>query len=336
MSCNVALKTPLRHAVVVLVCMAAAFFSGTAEGADSLLYLEAQAIAGYSGKADDAIFYSHMPDDVMQKPSVGIDYLRRFSGDAGDFGAFALQYRLAYDESDHRVQHQIYNAYFKYKAPWSDLWVGHNRPALGISSYLDGHGLLLQTLPMNGFGFDRDWGIGSFKDLQWGNISLSLTNGAGMPARFNGNYMAAARISKGFINQDNYTLGASAGFGEILETMGYDVMEDEPAGLALAGVDAAYIWNQFEIRMDVLAGKNRGEAAGAIFLRGGVNLLDEGRLKLEVQPVFLKNGSNENQVISTGVSFQTTADVSIKTMYQYDRDAEDHRVVMQMYLYQKY
>jgi hypothetical protein len=310
-------------------------FSGPANGADSLIYLEAQGVAGYSSRENETRFYSHMPEDAMQKPSVGIDFLQRFSGGAGDFGAFALQYRLAYDEADHRMEHQIYNAYFKYKASWSDLWVGHNRPAMGLSSYLDGHGLLLQTLPMNGFGFDRDWGIGSFKDFTWGNISCSLTNGAGMPARFNGNYLAAARISKGFLNQDNYSLGASAGIGETLMTMGYDVIEDDPVTLALAGVDAAYIWNQFEIRLDILMGENRGEHAGAVFFRGGINLLDEGRLKLELQPVYLKNGNAENAVISTAASFQTTADVSIKTMHQYNRDEKDHRIVLQVYLYQK-
>jgi hypothetical protein len=328
------LSTILQKAFILMGLMAT-LVAGPAKGADSLFYLEAQGVAGYSSESDSAIYYSHNPEDTMQKPSVGIDFLHRFSADTGDFGAFALQYRLAWDEPGHQVEHQIYNAYFKYKASWSDFWLGHNRPAMGLSSYLDGHGLLLQTLPMNGFGFDRDWGIGSFKDFQWGNISFSLTNGAGMPARFNGNYLAAARISKGFLNQDNYTFGASAGFGETLMTMGYDVIENDPARLALAGVDAAYIWNQFEIRMDILTGKNRGEDAGAVFFRAGINLLDEGRLKLELQPVYLKNGNNENRVISTAASFQATADVSVKTMYQYDRDEKDHRVMVQVYLYQK-
>ena len=319
----------------VLPIWAVLVLQGTAGGAESLFFLEAQAIAGYSSSAEETVYYSHMPDEAMQKPSVGFDFLRRFSGDQGDFGSFALQYRLAYDELNHEAEHQIYNAYFKYKAGWSDLWLGHNRPALGLSTYLDNHGLLLQGLPMDGFGFDRDWGVGTFKDFTWGNISTSLTNGAGMPARFNGNYLAAVRISRGFLNQDNFTVGASVGFGETLMTMGYEVMDDDPERLALAGFDAAYIWDRFEIRMDLLAGENRGESAGALLFRGGINLLDEGRLKLEFQPVFLKTGNDENSVIASAAAFQLTSDVSLKTMYRYDRDAEDHRIVMQVYIYRK-
>jgi hypothetical protein len=336
LNCNLESKTTTRCAVMVFrVAVLVLLFYRPADCVESLLYFEAQAVAGYSSRSDEVLYYSHMPEVVMQKPSIGLDYLCRLSGKRGDFGAFALQYRLAWDESDRSAEHQIYNAYFKYKFSRSDLWVGHNRPALGLSSYFDGHGLLLQTLPMNGFGFDRDWGIGSFKDFQWGNISFSITNGAGMPARFNGNYLAAARISKGFLNQDNYVFGASAGFGQTLMTMGYEVMEDDPEKLALAGVDAAYIWNRYEVRMDVLAGENHGENAGAVFVRGGINLLEEGRLKLEIQPVYLQTAGNANSVIEAGASFQATPDIAVRTLYQHDRDAEDHRVVVQVYLYKK-
>ena len=42
--------------------------------------VEAQAVGGYSSAAREAIYYSMMPLDAMQKPSVGFDWLRRLSG----------------------------------------------------------------------------------------------------------------------------------------------------------------------------------------------------------------------------------------------------------------
>ncbi|MDO9264887.1 MAG: hypothetical protein Q7U02_13045, partial [Desulfosalsimonadaceae bacterium] len=114
----------------IISALAGVFFmAGSALAADYLLYLEAQGVAGYSSQTDDVGYYSHMPEETMQKPSLGFDFLKRFSGESGDFGAAALQFRLAYDDFDTDLQPQVYNAYFKYKAGWSDLWVGHNRPA---------------------------------------------------------------------------------------------------------------------------------------------------------------------------------------------------------------
>jgi len=309
--------------------------NGSAIAADYLLYLEAQGIAGYESKADDVVYYSHMPEEAMQKPSLGFDFLKRFSGESGDFGAFALQFRLAYDDLDNDLQPQVYNAYFKYKAGWSDLWAGHNRPALGLSSYFDTHALLLPTLPINGFGFDRDWGAGSYKEFDWGNLSLSVTTGSGMPVRFEGNYLAAARVSRGFLTQDNYNAGLSVSYGETLAVMGYEVMDDEPKETALGGVDASYLWDLFEIRGEVLTGEIRDESATAVFLRGGVNLLEEGRLKLEAQPVYLRTGGRDNYQLAGGLSYQLTGDIAVRTMYQYDDDTADHRVVLQVYLYRR-
>ena len=68
---------------------------------------------------------------------------------------------------------QVYNAYFKVKTPGPYVWVGHNRPAFGLGSYFDSHGLLLRTLAIQGFGYDRDWGGGLYKDFSWGDIAAS-------------------------------------------------------------------------------------------------------------------------------------------------------------------
>ncbi|MCU0599110.1 MAG: hypothetical protein MUE70_07640, partial [Desulfobacterales bacterium] len=322
---------------VLLICFFTwiILFAYDAYAEDFLLFLEGQGVAGYSGETDDISYYSHMPEEAMQKPSVGLDFLKRFSGQYGDFGAFALQYRLAYDDYEDNMESQVYNAYFKYKAGWSDLWIGHNRPAMGISSYLDSHGLLLQPLPMNGFGFDRDWGIGTYKEFDWGNFGISVTTGSGMPIRFDGNYLASARISKGFLNQDNYNVGLSLSGGETLGVMGYEIVDHEPRNVALAGVDAAYFWNIFEARLEVMGGENREENAIAAFFRGGVNLMEEGRLKLEFQPIYTRLENNDNYQLAGGASYLLTGDITLRSMYLYDHDMDDYRVVVQIYLYKK-
>ncbi|MGE5842430.1 MAG: hypothetical protein ACM335_09145, partial [Deltaproteobacteria bacterium] len=172
--------------IVIGVMLALLVSAGPVFGKSYLLYLEAQGVVGYDTAEDEAIYYSMNPLDEMQKPSVGFDYVQRFSGEAGDWGTFALQMRLAYNEEyreteDREFQVQFYNAFFKYKAGFADLWIGHNRIAFGLASYLDSHALLLQPLAFFGYGYDRDWGVGATRDFDWGNVSLSYSTGTGMP-----------------------------------------------------------------------------------------------------------------------------------------------------------
>lgn len=300
-----------------------------------LLYFEAQGIAGYSAQKEKTIWYSKSAEDLMQKPSFGFDCIQKLSGQTGDFGAAAIQARLGYDDEEGNLEPQLYNAYFKYKYKGADLWAGHSRPALGLSSYFDSHALLLNTLAMNGFGFDRDWGLGAYKEYSWGNAAVSLTTGSGMPIYFKNNYLASARVSKGSLNQDNYNLGVSLAYGETLTAMGYHLMHDDPELFAMAGADAAYLWDNFEARAEVMAGKNKDEGAFALFGRFGMNLLDESRLKLEFQPIVSKIGDDENFEISLGASYMLTGDLTLRTMYDYDHNTDDHKIVFQLYYYKK-
>jgi hypothetical protein len=321
-----------------LSAVAALLFFMTAPGghaSDYLLFFEAQGVAGYSEKKDGVIWYSKTAEDVMQKPSIGFDYIQRFSGQTGDFGQLAVQARLAYDERDADLELQWYNAYFKYKHKVSDVWIGHNRPALGLSSYFDTHSHLLSTLPMNSFGFDRDWGVGAYRDFSWGNAAASLTTGSGMPIYFKDNYLISARISGGALYMDNYNIGFSAAYGDIFHTMGYERMMHHPERFAMAGADAAYLWDNYEIRFDALAGKNMGKNAFALFGRFGVNLLDEARLKLEFQPVAAWIGDNDNYQISLGVSYILNANITLRAMADYDQDTDDFKMIFQIYYYKK-
>jgi hypothetical protein len=322
----------------LLICFAFFCLIVKAHGSDQLLYFEAQSITGYSSERNRAIFYSMNPDAEMQKPSLGFDYVKRFSGEFGDVATLALQGRLALTVDAERgndvsLQPQFYNAYLKVKTPGPYVWIGHNRPAFGLSSYFDSHGLLLRTLAIQGFGYDRDWGVGMNKDFSWGDISASATSGSGMPLYLRDNFMLAARGSYGVLSRDNMSGGFSVGYGQTLETMGYKTLDPEPRRMALAGADFALLRNNFEHRIDVLGGKWLGEETYAFSYRLGIHLGQESRLKIEGQPMFWTTGGNKNYQLSAGLSYAVTPDLTTRLAYTYDHDVKDNMVVLQLYYY---
>ena len=313
-----------------------------AEAADHLLYFEAQGVAGYSSALKKTSFYSMNPDAEMQRPSVGFDYLKRLSGESGDWATLAPQGRLAVTEdrddgetesNKYELEPQVYNAYVKMRTPGPYVWVGHNRPAFGLASYFDSHGLILRTLAIQGFGYDRDWGGGLYKDFSWGDVSASVTTGTGMPVYTKGNYMTAARASYGVQNQDNFNLGFSLGYGSTLDTMGYKLRDGEPREMQLAGADLTILRDNLEHRFDLLAGRWLDKDSYALFYRFGVNFDPEGRLKVEVQPTYWKFGDEKNYQAALCLSSQVTSNLTARTEYIYDQLADDHRIYLQLYYY---
>ena len=341
----------------LIFCLCVLFLHSTAQAADHLLYFEAQEIFGYSSALGKTIPYSMYPDVEMQKPSVGFDYVQRFSGESGDVATLALQARLAAtqveqgagylaeqrvfkaEQDGYKLQPQVYNAYLKVKTPWTYVWIGHNRPAFGLSSVLDSHGLLLSTLGMR-FGYDRDWGVGANKDFSWGDISASETSGTGMPfigsmagMPFNSHYMTAARVSYGVLSRDNYSIGYSQTSGKTLQTTGYTLMELVPRPMHMSGTDLTILNNNLEHRFDLLAGEWLGEELHAFFYRFGVNLDQEGRYKLEAQTMYWKFGMERDYRMALCFSVLATSNLTVRTAYVYDGLTDDNRFLMQLYYY---
>ena len=326
----------------LILCLSVVFCLASRVCADDhLLYFEAQGIGGYSSDLNKGIFYSQNPDAEMQHPSIGFDYIKRFSGESGDFLTFALQARLAImvdptkDETEVKLQPQLYNAYLKLKTPGPYVWVGHNRPAFGLSSYLDSHALLLRTLSVQGFGYDRDWGVGMYKDFSWGDIAATATTGSGMPIYFRGNYMTAARASYGVLSKDNYNLGFSLGYGNTMDTMGYTLFAHNPFLMRLVGVDGALLMNNLEHHAEFLAGKWLNEQTYAGLYRFGINLDPENRLKIEAQPMLWKTGSERDYQMSFCFSFLATSDLTLRLGYTYDHKTNDNSVIFQIYYYRR-
>lgn len=322
-----------RRAILALA-LVLAVRPGRVEAWSSLFFLELQAVAACAEREAKVVYFSHSRHDAMQKPSLGFDVLLRLSGRSGDWGAVALQVRLAYDaDNSSKAELQVYNAYFKSKLGFADLWAGHNRPALGLSSVLDSHAELLQPLTMQGIGFDRDWGFGLSRDFSWGSGGLSLTSGSGMALRFSGNYLAAGRIARGVLSRDNYSLGLSAAYGRVLDVMGPHVMLGQPGSFRCVAFDASHLWRRVENRIEVAAGTSRDDDLFAVFWRGSLRFLEEDRLRIELQPVFVRRGRDKGLEIAMGASFQATAHLSLRAMGVWDEKRNDRRIVIQVYYY---
>jgi hypothetical protein len=325
----------VRKKLIVLIFLLGALAAGL-YAQSSLFFLELQAVGAYSTASRAFELFSLMPGDVMQKPSIGFDFVQRISGKSRDYGVLAVQARLAYNqEGEHRLQPQLYNAFFRYEAGFADIWAGHSRPALGLSYVLDSHALLLPAPAMLGYGFDRDWGVGLERDFGWGSAAASLTTGSGMPLYFKGNFLAAARVSKGILVRDNYSLGLSLAHGNILETLGYTLVDPEPFSWSAASFDAAYMWRNLENKAEILFGRRAGSGMFLLFWRSGMALLDEARLKVEVQPVLMRSAGAWDYSLGSGLTYLLNADLAGRFMVLYDHGRRDARFVVQVYYYKR-
>ena len=156
-----------------------------------------------------------------------------------------------------------------------------------------------------------------------------------MPIYFRGNYLLAGRVAYGVLNDDNYTAGFSLGYGRTLDTMGYKLREPDPRDLRQVGVDFAFLRDNVEHRFDLLAGKWLGADTLALMYRLGVLFGPEQRLKAEVQPTYWNywRAGEDNWLMSVCFSAIVTPDITFRTMYEYNWNESDHRVIGQLYFY---
>lgn len=316
---------------------------------NTLLYGEAQGTIGYSNQ-NDYITYTHTMKDgatgiirteAMQKPSLGLDWVQKISNEERDIATLSFQCRVAYlQEEKNHWEAQVYNAWIKYKSPLSDIWVGHGKPASGASYWLDNHALLLPDMSMYGFIYDRDWGGGTSKDTNWGNLSLSLTTASGMKLYSNRNYLMAGHVSYGVLNQDNYTIGATVQHGKVLETAGYHIMHNKKLHEeTYTGIDVGYRYNNLDSVIDTYAGTFYPEStndhmkAWAIMWRTGVQLLPEEKLKLEGQLGWWQIIKKHHTDYATGLTWKMNADWAIRVMYDYHVLTKESKTFVQVYYY---
>ncbi|PKN78720.1 MAG: hypothetical protein CVU48_07540 [Candidatus Cloacimonetes bacterium HGW-Cloacimonetes-1] len=300
-----------------------------------LLFAEAQGVAGYSSETEDLIYYSHHQHAVMQKPSLGFDYIQRLGSVSKDYAVLAVQARLAYDNTkDSNLEPQLYNAYLKLKLPYTDLWIGHNKPAMGLNSYLDNHATLTSDLSMVGFGFDRDWGTGIETDLQHWNFKLSATTGSGMALKTDGSYLLATRVARGDLKKENYTVGVTALKGKVLESMGYQIMHNNTKHTeAMIGFDLGYRYLNYELKADLLGGSFYHQDAYAGLLRATWYPGSEDRTAIEPQIMLYQMVGDTSRDYSVSVSHIISPEFSVKAMYDYSQSKDASKLVLQVYYY---
>jgi hypothetical protein len=115
--------------------------------------------------------------------------------------------------------------------------------------------------------------------------------------------------------------------------MGYELFDSRHQDMRLAGADLTVLRNNMEHRFDLLAGEWLGENTSALMYRFGYLFGPEQRLKIELQPTWWRRTSEENWLLSLCFSALVTADLTFRTMYEYNRDEEDHRTIVQLYYY---
>jgi len=299
-----------------------------------VLYAEAQSVAGFSSASGGPVLYSFSQEDAMQKPSVGVDWLQKLEGDGRDIGTLAFQGRMAWNRNGQNTfEPQVYNAYYKLKLRGGGLWVGHDKPAFGLSYIWDTHARLLYSPVMYGFGYDRDWGMGWQRDGEDGSLVFSLTSGSGMPLRMEGNWMASGRVSRGVLARDNWEAGFSASHGKRLDTMGYTVMGHMPETYSMLAADWTYTPDMFEFRAEVDWGWKDSRPERTFFLCAGANLAEEGRLKIEYQPSYSENADVEGWLQSAGLSWQFSPYLTGRAAFTYRAQDYSRQVTTQLYWY---
>lgn len=331
-----------------LCALAIVTMANAAYGDSRLLYAEAQLVGQYSFQShirpgDERFrWYSMDQMDVMQKPSIGFDLVQRLSTETGDWGLFAVQARFAYDKYHNGyVEPQLYNAFLKIKPGFGDVWVGHSKPAFGLAMSLDNHGTLLQPLSMHGYGFDRDWGAGYYRDFESGNLALSATLGSGMPIYARGNYLLSGRISKGDLNQQNHNMGVSAAYGMTLETMGYHLVMDEPIQHGIAGADFTHFTGPWEDRVEIVWDRVQTDldhvSRFVLFHRITLNIMSENRLKLDFQQIWVKRKTALDADFSLGLSYQFMSDFTARLSFtrMLEQATKATEAAAQLYWYHK-
>lgn len=315
----------------LIICVMVLLIGSGLQAQSNILNLEAQ-IAG-SIVDENWNWYSHHQHDAMQKPSLGLDYVYRAGTSDRDYGYVSLQTRMVYDElSEHNIQLQLYNAFVNYKGAGYDVWLGHNKTPLGLSSYLDNHALLLTDNTMSGINFDRDWGLGIKLNRQTPDMNIAITNGSGMPLYFGDNYLLSGRLGFGELNREDFSMGLSAGYGKTLRSMGYVIMHNKEAhDYRTLGLDFAKRYLNLYLMGDLLYGEYHQKRAYSGLLRAGLFLLPEERSSLEIQAMLSELAGEKSQIYSVGFTYKVNADISLRSVYDYEYIGAKQKIALQVY-----
>jgi hypothetical protein len=103
--------------------------------------------------------------------------------------------------------------------------------------------------------------------------------------------------------------------------------------MRLGAVDLTILRNNLEHRFDFYAGTWLDKDTYAASYRLGLNVDQEGRLKIEAQPTLWKTGEDRNYELALCLSSQLTSNLTARLGYTYDHNTDDNRVILQLYYY---
>ena len=225
----------------------------------------------------------------MQKPGVGFDFVQRLSARTGDIGVLAVQARLVYDQSA--------AASFNLSFTTPIFASSRDSPISGSGTIGPPSGcrpswtITPCSCPTRLCSGTASTGIGASgleRDFAWGGVAASLTAGSGMPLYLKGNFLAAARVFEGVLARDNFSVGLSLARGNDSRDHGLHSCRPRAGRLDLGR--RRRVLRLAELR-EPRRSPRRPPCRGGTFLlfwRSGLSLLEEGRLKIEAQPVLMR------------------------------------------------
>lgn len=302
-------RTTLTALWSLLLFLAAAHPVAAIAQGSSILSFEVSALAGYS----DPDGWT-MDGAGSQTNAVGFEYLRKLSGDRGDFLTFDLQMRLSYDPMRPEGEPwavEIHNAWVEHKLGLgSNVRAGHFEPAFGLERALDTHGTLLQTLIGEDLGFKHDWGMGyrgilGALDLE---AAAQLGSGMGIDHR-DGSFLVTSRVSNP--PGGGFQYGVSALYGRVLASAGMRTIprpEFAPEAVTKQRVGADAQWDTGAILLagELTAGRDDDESALGALLQIGWPLPALDALTLETQARYWSRAADRDES-SLGVSLSFRA-----------------------------
>lgn len=298
-----------------------------------IIFAEAQLAGSWESLSGDFRPYTVHPHEVMQKPSLGFDLVQRLGNREKDWGYLAVQARVAYtDSTASHLEPQLYNAFLNIKTDPFDLWLGHNKPALGLARGWDNHAQVLTDNTMSGLVFDRDWGVGISADRGNPTLEASLTTGSGMSLYWDESWLLAARAGLGDYNSDYFSAHLGGAVGNVFKTMGYNIMHNKvPHRLILGGVDLSRRIMNWELRGDALYGSFHDDPAYTALARIIWYPMPEDRVVLAIQGQAQELKGSALQNYSFGVEYRISADLTLRGAYTLQQPTRSHTLALQVY-----
>ena len=318
--------------------------TANANASEEIFYKEAMLVGGYSNT--NKITGTR----GMVKNSLGIEWLKKFSNEYGDYMTANVQLRVGYnsiEDSRDAWGLEIHNAWLDYKLGLGQyLRIGHFDPEFGLEPVLDTHGTLFQTLAPHSIGYKKDWGIGYRTQLGNWDYSTAIQTGTGMSIQPKDNsFLLSSRI--GTPQNQNFRYGFSALYGQVRDPLDSWTIpkprykSKDTALKKLMAIDIQYDTGAVLLNSEFAYGEHEGQESGGILLGADFPLPDIEGLTINTQGTFWSNNLNDkdiqNTTLALGFTYTLNSALTLRTGYFHDlysgETQKERMVLIQLYYY---